>query len=312
MAETIRSKAAKADGQDVHGSRRNKGDPSSMTTTEAAEGVPSPRPSGDGSDSRPDRRNSAVRTPGSSPGSASEAGHDSAGGVNTGTDRVRWWKEWRTKIWTGAGAVLISALGIWLATWLGFFAGPHTPDTPSHTHSVKPIPDPGHLPGRLDVSTMEPGHRFYAIPNFYYDQSCGRPCWLPLYELPTEQSAFVTYGWPCEYYGPNDSSDPSCTRPPARRKTSEMADPANRNSGDWLLVLCQTTNISKGNPAQTIKNQVGQSSNIWDMVALPKSYVSSDSAAEHLAQVPGMPGFYEVFAPDMWLGNTGSHAIPCS
>jgi hypothetical protein len=222
---------------------------------------------------------------------------------------LRPWKRWGAKFWVGgAAAVVTGALGIWLAGWLGFLAGPPTAVAPSPAPITKPTVNPGHLPGGLDVSTMSPGHRFYAVPNFYEFKSCGRPCWLPLYEAPTEQSAFVTDRWPCEYYGPNYSSAPSCLQPPSRRTSSEMWDPTARDSGDRLLVLCQV----RGKTAQTRHNDVGQSSKIWDMVAVPQSHISSDSAAaSRLSQVPGMPGYYEAFGADIWLGNTGWHSIPC-
>jgi hypothetical protein len=242
------------------------------------------------------------------PGSAAEAVRGSAPtGSKATKTTLRPWKRWGAKFWVGAAAVVSGALGIWLATWLAFIAGPPTV-APSHAPSAKPIVDLGHLPGRQDVSTMSSGHRFYAVPNFYHFQRCGRPCWLPLYQSPNEQSKFVTDGWPCEYYGPNYSSEPSCVRPPSRRTASEMADPAVRNTGDRILVVCQV----RGKTNQTVHNEVGQGSNIWDMVAVPASYISSDSAAVgRLSQVPGMPGFYEAYGPDMWLGNTGWHNIPC-
>jgi hypothetical protein len=216
------------------------------------------------------------------------------------------WKRWGAKFWVGAAAVVTGALGIWLAGWLGFFAGPPSPG-PSPAPSATSAVNPGHLPGRLDVSTMSTGHRFYAVPNFYEFQSCGRPCWLPLYQSPTEQSAFVTDGWPCEYYGPNYSSAPSCTQPPSRRTPSQTVHPTAKNSGDRVLVVCQV----RVSVSQAIHNEAGQSSNIWDMVAVPESYISSDSAASRLNPVPGMPGFYEAYGPDIWLGNTGWHDIPC-
>lgn len=86
-----------------------------------------------------------------------------------------------------------------------------------------------------------------------------------------------------------------------------MAEPAVRNSGDRVLVVCQV----RVNTTQAIHNEVGQASNIWDMVAVPRADISSDSAAGRLKQVAGMPGFYEAFGPDIWLGNTGWHDIPC-
>jgi hypothetical protein len=307
MARTTTPKGAKA-GEKGIPSHRREGEP---PPTEAAEGAHAAGPPNGPSSRRPGRLTSKLRTSGPVGGSGGEGIRES-GNLETGTDLLHQWREWRTKFLIGAATVLTGAMGIWLASWLGFFAGPHTAVASAPYPSIKPIIDPGHLPGRQDVSTMAFGYRFFAVPNFYYFQSCGRPCWLPLYQLPTEKSAFVTDGWPCEYYGPNHSSAPSCIRPPSRRTPSEMADRAVRDSGDRLLVLCQTARLSTGRAAGAIRNQVGQSSDIWDMVALPKSYISSDSPAiGKLTQVSRMPGFYQAFAPDIWLGNTGWHRIAC-
>jgi hypothetical protein len=142
-------------------------------------------------------------------------------------------KQRGAKFWAGgASAVFIMVIGSWLTVWSVFLAGPHAPTTPT-------ITNPGHLPGRYDVSTMAPKQQFYAEPNFYEFPACGRPCWLPLYESPTEQSALVTNNWPCEFYGPNTSTEPSCVQPPSGRTSAEMADPADKNSGDKLLVVCR-------------------------------------------------------------------------
>jgi hypothetical protein len=221
-------------------------------------------------------------------------------------------RERRRRILFGALVTIVTgALATLVAQWLLSALGPQTAP-PAAASTPPPIINPGHLPGRIDVSTMAPKHKFYAIPNFYYLASCGRPCWLPLYEQPTEQSKFVTDGWPCEYYGPNDSSEPSCVTPPARRTPDEMANPADKDSGDRLLVVCQLRQTSDGQALPTIHNQDGQGSNIWDEVAVPEADISSDSPlASGLTQLPGMPGFDEAFAPDIWLGNTGWHGIPC-
>jgi hypothetical protein len=256
-----------------------------------------------------------ARSADAGPGLPAEAVQElAAKGATAGKARP-WWR--RAKVWVGSAATVIvtGALAIWLATLLGSVAGPRALDVSSSTPSAvstAPIVNPGHLPGRDDVSTMAPHHQFYAVPNFYFFTSCGRPCWLPLYQQPTEQSAFVTDGWPCEYYGPNYSSEPSCTQPPTQRTVAEMADPADKDSGDRLLVVCQLRQLGNGQPAPTIRNQNGQSSNIWDMVAVPASYISRDApVVGKLSPVPGMPGFDEAFAPDIWLGNTGWHQIPC-
>jgi hypothetical protein len=223
--------------------------------------------------------------------------------------RIRYISKSRgTKLLLANAAITILAV---ISTMLIIFLV--SPASLLHTPQPKPIGSPGHIPGRFDVSSMTPAQRFYAVPNFYYDQSCGRPCWLPLYQKATEQSAFVTNGWPCEYYEPNSSVEPpSCLRPPPGRTPSEMANPSVEDSGDRLEVLCQVNQIGRGQPAQTIDNDAGQISKIWDMVAVPASYISTESPAERqLRQVPGMPGFYQAFAPDIWLGNTGWHGIPC-
>jgi hypothetical protein len=246
------------------------------------------------------------------PGSAAEGARlPTSKSPNTSRFTLGRLKKRGAKFWAGgASAVIITVFGSWLTVWFVFLAGPpaSTVTSPSPT-----IINPGHLPGRHDVSKMTSDQRFYAIPNFYEFPSCGRPCWLPLYESPTEQSAPVTNNWPCEYYGPNVSNEPSCVQPPSRRTSAEMADPADKKSGDKLFVVCQLTQIRKGAATPTVHNEVGKSSDIWDMIAVPGSEVSSNSPAfGRLHQVPGMPGFYEAFTPDLWLGNTGWHNIPCS
>jgi hypothetical protein len=248
-------------------------------------------------------------------GQPAEAVQDSAASGTTADKARPWWR--RAELWIGSSitVILTGALAAFLASLLGSAAGQQTTDVispPSSSGTAAPIPNPGHLPGRDDVSTMVPHHRFYAVPDFYFFPSCGRPCWLPLYQQPTEQSAFITDGWPCEYYGPNESSEPTCTQPPARRTAGEMADPAYKDSGDKLLVVCQLRQTGNGQPAPTIQNQNGQSSHIWDMVAVSLSDVSRDAPIiGHLNEAPEMPGFVEAFTPDIWLGNTGWHDISC-
>lgn len=261
-----------------------------------------------------DKADSEAHPPTGNDGPAVDEAHDPTPKSPTARSPEHDARQRRVKVRAGVAAVVTSALAIWLATWFVFLAGPRTANapSPSPTPSTAAIINPGHLPGRFDVSTMTPRHPFYAIPNFYDFSSCGRPCWLPLYQEPTEQSAFVTDGWPCEYYGPNYSSEPSCVQPSTRRTASEMADPKVKSSGDKILVVCQLRQLGNGQPAPSIRNQIGQSSNIWDMVAVPVAFISQDSpAVSQLIPVPHMPGFDEAFAPDIWLGNTGWHDIPC-
>lgn len=218
-----------------------------------------------------------------------------------------WLEKWGGKLGAAVAAVIIAALGALLGVWLIFFAGPPTP-TPGASH----IGDPGHPPGRQDVSTISPGNRFYAVANFFYFSACERPCWLPLYQEPTENSTGVTHGWPCEYYKSDLVATHFCRKPPIGRKPSEMANAVNKYSGDRLLVICQTTHISNRQAAQPIHNEAGQNSKIWDLVAVPARYISLNGViGSRLHQVPGMKGFYEAYGSDVWLGNTGWHHIPC-
>jgi hypothetical protein len=220
------------------------------------------------------------------------------------------WKRWGEALQPRVAAVIGAVIVALAVAWGVFYLGPHT--TTAST-AAQPIGNPGHPPGHQDVSTMKQGQRFYAVPNFYYFHSCGRPCWIPLFQLPTQQSEYVTQEWPCEYYDPTSAaSGGTCLQPPSGRKSSEMANAAMKDSGDRVLVVCQVTKISPGKPSQTVRNEVGQSSDIWDMVAVPISQASrNNAAAAPLTPVPGMSGFYEAYGPDIWLGNTGWHDIPC-
>ena len=125
-----------------------------------------------------------------------------------GKNSRRPWQRWGAKVWASGLAVIITGVvSTFLTGWFTYLFGPPTAVAPSTMPTSHPG---GHLPGRQDVSTMAPGRPFYAIPNFYDFHSCGRPCWLPLYQWPTEKSHFVTDGWPCEYYEPDSAlADPS-------------------------------------------------------------------------------------------------------
>ncbi len=175
------------------------------------------------------------------------------------------------------------------------------------------------------VSTMKPGKRFTAVPDFSDFQGCGRPCWLPLYAQPWETPPAVTHGWPCEYYDPTSSDNgPYCLHPPANRSRNQMGDSSDPNSGDRVLVLCQTTTLPNGRPAQTIRNEAGQESDVWDKIAVPTTFIAPLNPPMALMQVPGTEGyFYEAYAPDIWLLNSSMntstgraslrvHNIPCS
>lgn len=233
-------------------------------------------------------------------------GKGSSEGASASKPSQRPWQRWGKGLRAAVAAIIITVIGGLAASYAVFYAGPSTTTTAA-------IGNPGHPPGHQDVSTMTPGQRFYAVPNFYDFQSCGRPCWLPLYQMPTEQSEEITQDWPCEYYDPTSTaSGPACLQPATGRTPTEMANAAVKDSGDRILVVCQVTDISQGKPAQTLRNQAGQSSSIWDLVAVPASHVfRNNAAAAPLTPVPRLPGFYEAYAPDIWLGNTGWHSIPC-
>ena len=172
-----------------------------------------------------------------------------------------------------------------------------------------------------EPSTTQPGKQFTVVPDFTYFQGCGEPCWLPLYAQPWETPPAVTNGWPCEYYDSSSTaSGPFCLHPPTNRLPGQSGS-SDPNSGDRVLVLCQTTRLSNGQPAQTIRNEKGQESNVWDRVAVPSTYVKATTRGA-LKLVPGMPGFYAAYAPDIWLLNTSwsaktnqaslsVHNIPC-
>ncbi len=134
----------------------------------------------------------------------------------------------------------------------------------------------------------------------------------PLFLQPTESSPGVTRGWPCEYYRPDSPNGAYCLRPPIGRTPIEMADAANKLSGDRLLVICQTSRIDNGPRAQLIHNDAGQRTRIWDMVAVSRQRIAYNSTVAHsLRPIPGMKGFYAAYTSDLWLGNTGWHDIPC-
>lgn len=266
--------------------------------------------------SAPDDGDDRTRAPEAGQGTVPDATAEQQAGEQGDAKRARHpVRNISAKVWTGGAAAVVTAvLAAVLTPWAVQYAGPRTAPAPVPSASASIAPDTSfdHLPGLQDVSTMTPGQRFYATPNFDEDTQCGRPCWLPLYDSPSENSDPVTNGWPCEYYGPSTSQPASCVTPSAGRVAKEMADTTIKDSGDRLLVVCQTRQLGDGQSAQDIHNQVGQDSDIWDMVAVPKEFISSDSPAwGRLNQVPKMPGYYEAFAPDIWLGNTQWHSIPC-
>jgi hypothetical protein len=159
------------------------------------------------------------------------------------------------------------------------------------------------------VSTRQPGQPFYALPNFKYftgpKECTTRPCYLPLYDQPShQQGVSITLGdaqgWPCEGFLPNVG--PACISPPAGRTPGQQWNPYFKWSGDKVLVACQTT-------GQRLQDDLGAASNIWDGIVVPASKLNgSPQAKRH--PIPGLPGYYLAYGPDIWLGHTGWHRLP--
>lgn len=149
----------------------------------------------------------------------------------------------------------------------------------------------GHEPGAVDVSTMNPGQPFTATPNFRYFAK-GRPCWLPINPEPKLGDGTgtwpVTKNWPCEFYS-------------LHLPLYGLAGLSwQYRSGDKLKVVGQVR-------GPVITNDIGVTSNIWDVVLIPYGRVVRN--AENLADFDD-DGIPLGFVPDMWLGNTGWHDIP--
>lgn len=156
----------------------------------------------------------------------------------------------------------------------------------------------GHKPGELDVIEPLRGSPFWARPNFFYLQQCGRPCWLPIFAAPCTTLAgwsnadwAINTGWPCEYYQPHDNNvGPHCYSCTTR-------------DGDRLNVVGQI----KGGLCETLTNEIGQRSDVWNVVLIPPRHVHRNHHL--LLHTPigadDQGGYYMAFAPDIWLGNLG-------
>lgn len=176
----------------------------------------------------------------------------------------------------------------------------------------------GHRPGRRDIRTdrdyigagfgtdiVGPSTLFLARANFFYFEGCGRPCYLPLNPAPRigNKDWAVTEGWPCEYYVPSSHKKPD--------DGPYCFDKAGKD-GDWVRVIGQV----RGQP---ITNDIGQVSDVWDVIKISDARATRNRelAESHrfVSMVdPGFidegPIFFIVYAPDIWLGNTGWHEIP--
>lgn len=155
-------------------------------------------------------------------------------------------------------------------------------------------PSRGHKPGFTDVSTSQLGVPFKARPNFYYFEGCGRPCYLPLNPGPKLGDGTgtwpVTLGWPCEGYFQHDQhAGPHCySNTP--------------HDGDWVEVVGQVT-------GPIVTNERHEQSEVWDVIRIPLVRATRN---QHLLGEADSDGCVLVYAPDMWLGNTGLHFIPFS
>lgn len=143
---------------------------------------------------------------------------------------------------------------------------------------------------------MSFGQPFKARPNFYWFQACGRPCWLPIYAqpaIPEEKGHALTEGWPCEAYFDHDrSSGEACFD--AKRSLEDRRD------GDWLEVVGQVW-------GQELRNEKGEVSTIWNVVRIPAGKLRNGGHANVLRDNDGTVLGY---ASDLWMGNSGLHAIP--
>ncbi len=135
---------------------------------------------------------------------------------------------------------------------------------------------------------------FTARPNFYYLESCGRPCYLPLFPAPIRggKDWAVTDGWPCEFRSRHDrSAGPHCY--------CEGPD----QPGHLVYVLGQVR-------GQMTQNEIGQQSDVWNVMMLPSQHATRN--VDYLQVIPLDSGttYYYAFASDMWLGNTGWRNMP--
>ena len=140
--------------------------------------------------------------------------------------------------------------------------------------------------GPAVTSEIKEGLPFKARPDFTEFEACGRPCYLPLYKKPEQDKAFLAKkyeGYPCEYYDEGKFQTGPGEYCASRSKA--IASHRDQEPGDYVNVECQVR-------GQEIRNEKGESSSIWNRVENERIYPP-------------------VYAPDMWLGNTGWNDIPC-
>lgn len=161
-------------------------------------------------------------------------------------------------------------------------------------------PRQGHDPGAQDVSTIQPGYEFYAMPNYRYEDQAKRPCYLPVYHRPQnptkeEYGRAITNGWPCEEKRWHDkSAGPACWLP---KGTPTQA-------GDWILVIDQVR-------GEELVDERGVKSDVWNVVLVPIEKATDWAEKHGCKQIERGKGRYYIgYACDLWLGNTGWHNIP--
>jgi hypothetical protein len=119
---------------------------------------------------------------------------------------------------------------------------------------------------------------FWARPNFYYFEGCGRPCWLPVYPEPRiMKGCSLTLNWPYESWQPPDGSP---------------------IMGHFVEVLRQVR-------GERLRNEILQYSDIWNLIRIPQDRI--DPRTRHLAKPAPDGDGYVGYAADLWLGNTGWH-----
>ncbi len=151
----------------------------------------------------------------------------------------------------------------------------------------------GTKPGLFDVSCILTGEAFYATPNFYYFEDCGRPCWLPLNPAPKRGGPnwAVTDGWPSEI---NPDHLIIQLQPSGYISALHKMD-----HGDKVLVVGEVR-------GEIARDEVGNKSDLWYVIACPPDKVVRNA---HLIKERDNEGNYIVYANSLWLGNTGSHGI---
>jgi hypothetical protein len=145
---------------------------------------------------------------------------------------------------------------------------------------------------------MEPGQHFRARPNFYYFESLpgGRPGWLPLFHRPQRNDDIGRGHAATDNFPYEDYSWLGYDRLVHRWDASPI-------DGNWVTVIGQVF-------GQPTRNEILDTSDLWDVVLLDPEDATDEG--RKLCQRRIIRGRENLiaYAPDIWLGNTGWHAIP--